>query len=497
MKYLFIDDYNIEHVDNLARKLHQPKKHGAVLRPEHRWENIGTHVNNAPIWDPAKQIFKLVYGTAAEPVDFADADLFMTGVTGPRRIDSYFCYAESSDGVTWEKPVLKLYDYKGKSWNGMSIAGDNNIIPGGKPPVLDPNDPDPNRRYKAQRHADSTHLKTEKFAVSPDLFNWEWLDIPGVPQGGTSSFTYDEENRLFIITVKRRGPYGRSVYLTTSADFESWTEPELIFHADHQDQENGFERIARFFDDPAYVSPLANRPEEYKTDVYVLPVFPYEGQYIGMPVFFHQSGMRAPKYENADGRKSIELICSRDLQNWERVADRKPLIELSPFGDGSAYDTGELGPANRPIVRNDELWFYYGGYRYRNVSQAQAFAREFLNTSAVCLAKLRLDGFCSLKGGIEPGSILTRPIKVDGNQLHLNVDSWRGRVTAELLDADDGGTLPGFSMEESIPVAIDRIDQPLGWKSASDLSQLMGRTVRIRFSLRQAELYAFWFAEQA
>ena len=171
-----------------------------------------------------------------------------------------------------------------------------------------PNDPDPNRRYKAQRHADSTHLQTEKFAVSPDLFNWEWLDIPGVPQGGTSSFTYDEENRLFIITVKRRGPYGRSVYLTTSADFESWTEPELIFHADHQDQENGFERIAGFFDDPAYVSPLANRPEEYKTDVYFLPVFPYEGRYIGMPVFFHQSGMRAPKYENADGRKSIELI---------------------------------------------------------------------------------------------------------------------------------------------------------------------------------------------
>jgi hypothetical protein len=495
MKYLFVDDYNIERADNLARKLHQPKKHGAVLRPEHRWENIGTNLNNAPIWDAAKQVYKLVYGCAAEPVDWTTDDLFMAGVTGPRRIQSYFCYAESADGVTWEKPTLKLYDYQGTSWDGKPISGENNIIPGGKPAVLDPNDPDPSRRYKAQRHADSTHLQTEKFAVSPDLFNWEWLDVPGVPQGGTSSLTCDEENGLFIITVKRRGPYGRSVYLTTSTDFESWTEPELTFHADHQDQENGFERIARFFDDPAYVSPLANRPEEYKTDVYFLPVFPYEGQYIGMPVLFHQSGMRAPKYENADGRKSIELVCSRDLRNWARVAGRKPFIELSPFGDGSAYDTGELGPANRPIVRNDELWFYYGGYRYRNASQAQTYARDYLNSSAIYLAKLRLDGFCSLKGGVEPGSVLTRPLEVDGDQLRINVDSWRGRVAAELLDPSEERPIPGYSMEESVPAVADRIDEPLRWKRKTDVSQLRGKTVQVRFSLLCAELYAFWFAD--
>ena len=61
-------------------------------------------------------------------------------------------------------------------------------------------------------------------------------------------------------------------------------------------------------------------------------------------------------YENVDGRKSVELICSRDLRNWERVAERQPFIEQSPVGDGSAYDTAQLGPANRPIVRNDELY---------------------------------------------------------------------------------------------------------------------------------------------
>ena len=91
----------------------------------------------------------------------------MRGVTGPRRIHSYFCYAESADGVIWEKPTLDLYEYEAMAWNGKRIGGANNIIPGGKPAVLDPHDPDPNRRYKAQRHADSTHMQTEKFAVSP------------------------------------------------------------------------------------------------------------------------------------------------------------------------------------------------------------------------------------------------------------------------------------------------------------------------------------------
>ena len=41
---------------------------------------------------------------------------------------------------------------------------------------------------------------------------------------------------------------------------------------------------------------------------------------------------------------------------------------------------------------------------------------------------------------------------------------------------------------------IDSIDQPLCWRDRTDLTELVGRTVRIRFSILRAELYAFWFA---
>ena len=133
-------------------------------------------------------------------------------------------------------------------------------------------------------------------------------------------------------------------------------------------------------------------------------------------------------------------------RHWERVAGRKPFIELSPIGDGSAYDTGQLRPANRRVIRNDEIWFYYGGSRHRDITQASAF-------------------------------------------------SWRGYVRAEVLHASDGQPVPGYTMEESVPAAVDRIAEPMRWKDKPDLSELVGRTVRIRFSLLNAELYAFWFSD--
>ena len=494
MKYLFIDDHHVEEMNNLARVLHQPEKQGAVVQSEYRWENIGVHIQTAPMWDPDEGVYKLVYGSGAEPPDLTLDDLMMITVSAPNRGENFFCYATSEDGINWEKPFLELFEYEVNSYRGEPIGKQNNIIPNSTTPVRDPNDPDPKRRYKAQNHADGTRLHKKKFAVSPDLFTWEWLDVPPIPEGGTSSMTYDEEKGLFIIMVKRRGPFGRAVCVSTSEDFENWTDAEMVFHADEQDQENGKERIARFFEDPDYLTPTVNKPRQYKTDVYQLPVFPYEDLYIGTPVMFHQCGGRPPMYENVDGRKVLELVCSRDLHNWERVADRAPFIEQSPIGDGSVYDLGQLGPSNRPIIRDNELLFYYGGYRHRGVTQEQAWNREYLDSGAICLAKLRLDGFCSLKGGIEPGIVLSKPVEVSGSELRVNLDAWRGSVRAELLDASDGQPLAGYTMEECLPVGVDEVDEPLCWKEKKGVAELAGKTVHIRFSILNAELYAFWFA---
>lgn len=494
MKHLFIDDQIVEKIDNLARRLHQPEKfdNNVVIRPDHRWENIGIQARTTPVWLPAEGVFKLIYHTMAEGTDLvAGRDVVTQAMYGPER---YSCYATSSDGVNWEKPFLGLHDYAGVDWHGRPLGTKNNIVPTAagmfQGPVHDPHDPDPKRRFKGLR------LSGEglRSMVSADLLHWEELDAPLIPSHDEAHLTYDEDKRLFILMAKGGGPYGRSWHLSTSEDFAQWKHHGLVFHADQVDQENGRDRLQRFFDDPAYLTPAVNRPEEWGTDVYNFPVFPYEGLYLATPVMHHWSGKYPPVYENVESRKSVELASSRDLRNWSRVANRAPFLELSPVGDGRAYDTAQILVTNHPVVRNNELWFYYLGFRHRAMTTEYARNRKYLDSSALCMARLRLDGFVSLKGGIEWGSVLTRPLKVEGTELRINVDSWRGQVKAEVLDAGNGMVIPGYGRDECVPARVNSIDERVRWKDHPDLSRLRGHTVRIRFWLLRAELYAFWFA---
>ena len=498
MKYLFIDDHEVEEIRNLARKLHQPEKFeaNAVLRPEHRWENMYVRMWGAPVWDPDAGLFKMIYlGTAAK-----DLSTVGTGVaaaldeTGePGTSGSYSCYATSPDGVNWEKPFLGLYEYDGLMWDGTPIGADNNILPSIdghlRGPLYHASEPDPDRRFKGLVYRER-NLYT---VASRDCIHWEELDVPPQPSLDVSELYYDDVRDLFISTVKQRALYGRSFYLSTSEDFENWTEQELIFHADQTDQENGFERLQRFFDDDDYLTPVYNRPEEWRTDVYHFPVFRYEDLYLALPVMHHWAGKHPPLFENEDSRKTVELASSRDLRQWNRVANRAAFMELSPKGQGR-YDTGQIGTTNGVLRRNNELWFYYTGARQRSLPIGDTLNYGHLDSSAVCMSRLRLDGFVSLKGGIEWGSVLTRPIEVTGAELRINVDSWRGRVTAELLDAPSNEPIAGFGADDCIPAVIDSIDEPVRWKNRNSLAELRGKSVRIRFSILRGKLYSFWFA---
>ena len=208
----------------------------------------------------------------------------------------------------------------------------------------------------------------------------------------------------------------------------------------------------------------------------------------------HWAGKHPPLYDNVDSRNTVELASSRDLHCWDRVADRAPFMEPSPVGDGSRYDTGQIGTTNGVVRRNDELWFYYMGMKYRNLPMAATLNHGYLDACAICMARLRLDGFVSLKGGMEWGWVLTKPVKVDGSELRVNVDSWRGKVLAEILDAGNHSPLAGYAADNCIATVIDNTDEPIRWKERHDLSELLGKTVRIRFSVWQAEFYSFWFA---
>lgn len=486
-KHLFLDDHVIKEVHNLRRVVHRPRKISPepIIRPENPWENLVVQTRNTPFWDPAEKVWKLYY------ISFLEDE-------GGTANSSAQCLAVSKDGLQWTKPSLGLVEWAGSKANNIVTLHRK-----GRPAmselyhvIYDAKDV-PARRYKA-----FFGINGRRPAVSPDGLHWTMLNTPAIPSQDESQLIFDELGEQFLATVKHEGPYGRSAYLVTSKDFNTWTKPRMIFHADGEDQTASRRRIAARLTDPRFAPLTVNQPADYNTDVYNLPVFPYEGVYIGTPMMFNQSGPNPAPIGNTDGFHHVELVVSRDLIRWERVAGRALFMENAPVGTG-AYDTGQYIPATRPVRRGDELWFYHSGIKFRfhpdNVKVRPDGTKTYMSvrdSGAIYVSRLRLDGFVSLDADELAGVLLTRPMLVKGKRLHVNAAIRPGgRLRAEVLDATGRQILDDFNLDQSIAIVGDQIDAPLSWTGGRNLGTHTGQEIRLRFVLQQAELYGFWVTD--
>ena len=456
-RQLFLDDVGIAKIENLTRTMHQPAKKGAVIRPTPPLET-SLQTGSSPQWDPSLKRFKL----------------WMTTSTSIPRIAGT-TYVESSDGLHWTKPILRQKEVGGSLENNYVTVDPKRGWPANAimNVVYDPHDPDPSRRYKGLGNCTGREPM-----VSPDGIHWKLLDLPKLPSADESNMSYDIQTRTFIATLKCGGPYGRSHALSTSKDFEHWTKPELIFHADALDQKLGRENIKARLADPTLQQPGYNTPAVYNVDVYNMGVFRYGGLYIGMPAMYHAVG-KAPEWRNTTGFHLIQLVCSRDMRNWMRLGDRRPFIGPSPLAAG-AYDlTQMIGPSNA-VVRGDELWFYYTACKYRGAPEGAD-----PDQGAVCLAVLRRDGFISLDAGEAQGTIVTQPFKLPASKLFVNVEAFKGELRIEVV----GESADVLAISE--PMKGDLLRGEVTWQKG-DLAVLKGKAVSLRFTLRNASLYSYW-----
>ena len=440
-RQLFLDDFGVQAIDDLARTMHAPAKKGAVLRADWTVEEDATpQIRSAPQYD-------------------AEAKLFKLWVRGRR---------ESPDGLHWRRALPDANTDHGEV-------------------VYDGDDPDPNRRFKAfypnRRH------------VSADGISW--MQLPGDPVESQDehNFSFDRRDRVFIATVKQSGPYGRSVFLSTSEDFANWTKPELTFSTDDKDQELGCANIEARRADSTLQQPGSYDPEVYNVDVYNMGVYRYESVYIGHPAMYHAAAPHPnPTYPNTDGFHLVELVCSRDLKSWQRLGNRQPFIGPSPLRTG-AYDRQQIIGPSDVVVRDDELWIYYTGLKYRGTydwignypdGEMKQLPGYEPDRGAICLAVLRRDGFISLDAGADGGSVETKLFAVPFGGLHVNVDAHGGELVVEALDEK------GAVLATSVPIAGDLPNVKVEWREA-DGSSLTGRDVSLFFNLHNAELFSYWF----
>jgi len=144
----------------------------------------------------------------------------------------------------------------------------------------------------------------------------------------------------------------------------------------------------------------------------------------------------------------------------------------------------------RFLTVGERIYLYYGGvqgaHTGRKFKQVERRHQPMLG-----LATLRRDGFVSLDAGDETGYALTRPMRVVGDELHVNADATRGSLAVTLTDGE-GNPLPGYA---STPVAEDQTDTLVHF--AQPLGVLVDRQVRLRLDLHRASLYSYWFASSA
>ncbi|MFH1737904.1 MAG: hypothetical protein ABIH23_02765 [bacterium] len=458
-RQLFLDDYCIATTENLKRTMHQPTKKGAVIEPDRPWETA-LQTRCAPAWDENEKTFKLWLITSTS----------LPGVAGTT-------YVESKDGIHWTKPNLHQYEFDGSSENNFvtldpKASWPENAI---ENVVYDPDDADRNRRYKGFLGCDGRQPM-----VGPDGIHWKLLDVPKIPSQDESNLSYDRLNRTFIATLKQGGPYGRSHGLSTSRDFEDWTTPELIFHADEEDQTRVKANIEALLSNAKLQQPIYNDPADYNADIYNVSIFQYEGIYVALPAVYHSTG-KLPE-GNTDGFHLIQLACSRDLRTWKRLGDRQPFIGPSPVGPGN-YDTTQILPPSAPVIHGDELWFYYTGIKYRATPD-----NPDPNQGAICLAVLRRDGFISLDAGETPGVLVTKPFAAGCTKLFVNVDAGMGTLEVEILDEK------GNVLAVSEPVIGDKPRAQMQWKEGN-LEELKDRKLGLRFTLRNVRFYSFWLED--
>ena len=123
-------------------------------------------------------------------------------------------------------------------------------------------------------------------------------------------------------------------------------------------------------------------------------------------------------------------------------------------------------------------------YVNQNYGQPTAHLRRY---------SLRLDGFASVNAGYDGGEMLTRPLTFAGSKLLLNVStSAAGGVRVEIQD-EAGTPVPGFALVECHEVIGNDIERAVSW-SGGDLGALAGKPVRLRFVMKDADLYAIRFA---
>lgn len=482
------DDHSIPWQHNLKLTLVEADKHPAnpVLRrgPE-----------NAPDHGHA-----ILYGTVIK-----DGDTFRMWYLGMFESESKggqapgwwrpMCYAESKNGIHWTKPELGLVEFKGNKKNNIcliesslpSMTRVNDFLS-----VLhEPNDPDPNQRYKVTyiAHMPYDEIKggmsqigtKEKrvcstiCATSADGLTWKVVGDRPANAGGErfevsslyhfGDFYYSSGQLLSPWTWHADGSESGRLMLTyRSADFKTWSKA-----------------TARSLSRPGQASPAMKSGQQMHMGA---GLWNRGNVMVGLHGMWQDAAEKPAPGESWNTGVHIDLgltLSNDGIHFREPVPDFKVIARGKP---GSWDDTALL--QGHAFVNHGEKTMIW--YSHWDTSTK-------LKSMEIGLATMRRDGFgyLSCQEDDNEAELITIFFKLEKNEkIHLNLDavSPESPLEIEILD-QHAVPMPAYSGTNAIKLIKSGIRVPISWPKSLPSNQKIA--LRIKYPIgSKAKIYALY-----
>lgn len=434
----FFDDWYLAQRQNLVRHVGEP-----ALVPEGTLED--PYVDPAwgypsVIFDPDSQMWRCLYQGQAKDGRFVPV------------------VAESHDGIHWELPDLsdrvpipdrvcqhQLFGLdQFREWSG---------------PYVDPTAVGTDSWLKglvASRTSDPGRLGAA-LVTSPDGIHWQYADDGTWHSHGADPVAHTHWNsyRQTHVISSRPMTNDRRIALHETQDWKAFTEAELILQADALD------------------TPC--------TEIYGMPVIPYEHMFIGLLWLYHTPPVVEAEQKYLRGKIDCQLSYSHNGWHFQRTV-REPFLANSAPGH---HGSGCIYPYSI-VPDGDSLRIYSSASKGEH---AQIRSQPESKQGAILLHSLRRDGFVFLEpeGGF--GELVTRLLLLEAGGLEINVSAPTGEVRVQVSDAH-GNPIEGYAYDDCLSFSGDATAWTPKWRDGRTLDALQDRVVRIHLTLANGRLYA-------
>ena len=419
----------------------------------------------------AKGLYRMLYsGSGPQNWEVEDGDI----------TNQFIGYAESRDGIHFQRKNLGLREFRGNR--------DNNLVFSVKS-FEDPDETDPEKRFKGfvtGRYFLKQLGKEGRvlFAHSADRVHWTVVEditekAPRSDHGAGPSYRdpFDLPERRYKSIHRAYNLTGRAMGMSYSAQLLGPWE--------------GFEDVLNYYEPYTYPP----HPTKVRSGWLILEAGggDDEDQIYGGRGWI-EDGIYYLQYTRCyfDGRYDVSLAMSRDGLNFYRIKNGRS--QLSPSGAGN-WDSGIVAGGTL-IDRGEEKWLYYNGAPWHHNTMVRPGGRRALTGEIfgrpewyTGIATIRNHSwtYAAVGDPTRDGYLDTVPFRIQptaNRKLLLNLDGIGpdGKVLVEVLSASDRRPIEGFSRADCEPVP-GALDVPVHWKGGKRLEDIPAEEVILRFYL--------------